>query len=102
VHTTFLLTFISDVKLREVIHRSTNKAEEYHNFEDWITFASRGIIRERAYAEQEKRILGLPLIISRQRHITLVCHAQSPHPKQPKRHAHTVQQQNQSHYREQR
>ena len=56
VRTAFLLTFISDVKLREVIHRSTNKAEEYHNFEDWITFASGGIIRERAYAEQEKRI----------------------------------------------
>ena len=56
VRTTFLLTFISDVKLREVIHRSTNKAEEYHNFEDWITFASGGIIRERACTEQEKRI----------------------------------------------
>jgi TnpA family transposase len=56
IRTAFLLTFISDVKLREVIHRSTNKTEEYHNFEDWITFASGGVIRERAYAEQEKRI----------------------------------------------
>ena len=26
--TAILLTFISDVKLREVIHRSTNKVEE--------------------------------------------------------------------------
>ncbi len=56
VRTVFLLRFISDVKLREVIHRSTNKVEQYHNFEDWITFASRGIIYERAYVEQEKRI----------------------------------------------
>jgi TnpA family transposase len=56
VRTAFLLRFISDVKLREVIHRSTNKVEQYHNFEDWITFASRGAIYERAYVEQEKRI----------------------------------------------
>jgi TnpA family transposase len=56
VRTAFILRFISDVKLREVIHRSTNKVEQYHNFEDWITFASRGAIYERAYVEQEKRI----------------------------------------------
>lgn len=56
VRTTFLLKFISDVKLREVIHRSTNKVEQYHAFEDWITFASAGTIYERAYVEQEKRI----------------------------------------------
>src|SRR2546421_3493971 len=36
--------------------RSTNKVEQYNAFEDWITFASAGIIYERAYAEQEKRI----------------------------------------------
>jgi TnpA family transposase len=56
VRTTFLLTFISDVKLREIIHRSTNKVEQYNAFEDWITFASAGTIYERAYVEQEKRI----------------------------------------------
>lgn len=54
--TVFLLKFISDVGLREVIHRSTNKAEEYHNLEDWITFAFRGIIFDNVYEEQEKRI----------------------------------------------
>jgi TnpA family transposase len=54
--TIFLLTFISDVKLREVIHRSTNKVEEYHNFEDWITFALRGVIADNVYEEQEKQI----------------------------------------------
>jgi TnpA family transposase len=56
IRTAFLLTFISDVKLREVIHRSTNKVEQYNSFEDWITFASAGTIYERAYVEQEKRI----------------------------------------------
>ncbi len=54
--TIFLLKFISDVKLREVIHRSTNKAEQYHAFEDWITFAFRGAIFDNVYEEQEKRI----------------------------------------------
>jgi TnpA family transposase len=54
--TIFLLTFISDVKLREVIHRSTNKVEEYHNFEDWITFALRGVITDNVFEEQEKQI----------------------------------------------
>jgi TnpA family transposase len=56
VRTAFLLTFISDVKLREVIHRSTNKVEQYNAFEDWIAFASGGTIYENAYEEQEKRI----------------------------------------------
>jgi TnpA family transposase len=54
--TIFLLTFISDVKLREVIHRSTNKVEEYNNFEDWITFALRGVITDNVFEEQEKQI----------------------------------------------
>lgn len=60
--TTFLLKFISDVKLREIIHRSTNKTEQYHNFEDWITFASRGTMLENVYEEQEKIIKYTGLI----------------------------------------
>ncbi len=60
--TTFLLKFISDVKLREIIHRSTNKTEQYHNFEDWITFAFRGAILENVYEEQEKMIKYTGLI----------------------------------------
>src|SRR5690242_1952341 len=52
MRTCFLLTFISDEKLREVIHRSTNKVEQYNAFEDWITFAgAAGTIYERAYIE---------------------------------------------------
>jgi TnpA family transposase len=60
--TIFLLKFLSDVRLREVIHRSTNKAEEYHSLEDWITFAFRGIIFDNVYEEQEKRIKYTALI----------------------------------------
>ena len=60
--TVFLLKFLSDVSLREVIHRSTNKAEEYHSLEDWITFAFRGVIFDNVYEEQEKRIKYTGLI----------------------------------------
>lgn len=54
--TIFLLKFISDVKLREIIHRSTNKTEQYNNFEDWIMFASGNALLDRVYEEVEKRV----------------------------------------------
>jgi TnpA family transposase len=54
--TIFLLKFISDVKLREIIHRSTNKTEQYNNFEDWITFAAGNALLDRTYEEVEKRV----------------------------------------------
>ena len=54
--TIFLLKFISDVKLREIIHRSTNKTEQYNNFEDWIMFAYRNALLDRVYEEVEKRV----------------------------------------------
>jgi TnpA family transposase len=54
--TIFLLKFISDVKLREIIHRSTNKTEQYHNFEDWIVFAYGNALLERGSEEVEKRV----------------------------------------------
>jgi TnpA family transposase len=62
VRTMFLLTFISDVKLREIIHRSTNKVEQYNNFEDWITFALTRAMTDNVYIEQEKRIKYTDLI----------------------------------------
>ncbi len=33
-----------------------HKVEQYHNSEDWITFASVGTIYENAYEELEKRV----------------------------------------------
>ncbi len=56
VRTVFLLTFISDVKLREIIHRATNKVEQYNAFEDWVCFARGGTIYENIYEEQEKHV----------------------------------------------
>jgi hypothetical protein len=50
------LSVISDVKLREIIHRSTNKTEQYNNFEDWIMFAAGNALLDRTFAEVEKRV----------------------------------------------
>ena len=54
--TVFLLTLISDVKLREVIHRVTNKVEQYNALEDWVRFAGGGTMYAHAFEEQEKLV----------------------------------------------
>lgn len=54
--TVFLLTVISDVKLREVIHRTTNKVEQYNALEDWVRFAKGGVMYEHLFEDQEKQV----------------------------------------------
>jgi len=54
--TVFLLTVIADVKLREVIHRVTNKVEQYNALEDWVRFAGGGKMYAQAFEEQEKLV----------------------------------------------
>lgn len=54
--TVFLLTLIADVNLREVIHRVTNKVEQYNALEDWVRFAGGGILYAQAFEEQEKLV----------------------------------------------
>jgi hypothetical protein len=44
------------VKLREIVHRTTNKMEQYNAFEDWVRFGRGGTIYERAYEAQEKQL----------------------------------------------
>ncbi|GHO51391.1 Tn3 family transposase [Ktedonospora formicarum] len=62
--TVFLLTLISDVKLREVIHRATNKVEQYNALEDWVRFAEGGTMYARAFEEQEKLVKYTGLLTS--------------------------------------
>jgi hypothetical protein len=64
VRTAFLLTMISDVKLREVIHRATNKMEQYIALEDWVRFARGGVMYEHAFEEQEKQVKYTGLLTS--------------------------------------
>jgi TnpA family transposase len=54
--TVFLLTVISDGKLREVIHRTTNKVEQYNALEDGVRFARGGIMYEHLFEDQEKQV----------------------------------------------
>jgi hypothetical protein len=56
IRTVFLLKLLSDVKLREIVHRTTNKMEQYNAFEDWVRFGRGGTIYERAYEAQEKQL----------------------------------------------
>ena len=40
IRTNFLLDYISDIDLRQMITATTNKIESYHKLEDWIRFGS--------------------------------------------------------------
>jgi TnpA family transposase len=64
VRTLFLLTMISDVRLREVIHRATNKVEQFNALEDWVRFAKGGVMYEHAFDEQEKQVKYTGLLTS--------------------------------------
>lgn len=56
VRTQFLLEYISDIELRETIHASTCKSEEFDDFIQWVFFFNRGEIQENLRAEQDKMI----------------------------------------------
>lgn len=56
MRTIFLLGYISDVEMREMIHAATCKSEEYNNFMQWVFFYNNGIIRENQLNEQDKII----------------------------------------------
>ncbi|MVF14919.1 Tn3 family transposase [Ketobacter sp. MCCC 1A13808] len=55
VRTQFLLEYISNIELRETIHASTCKSEEFNEFIQWVFFFNHGEIQENLRAEQEKR-----------------------------------------------
>jgi TnpA family transposase len=55
VRTTFLLDYVHDVALREIIFAATNKSEEFNQFTDWVAFASK-VIPENLRHEQSKII----------------------------------------------
>ncbi|GHO81521.1 hypothetical protein KSD_92920 [Ktedonobacter sp. SOSP1-85] len=43
-------------KLREVIHSTTNKVEQFNAFSKWLFFGGEGRIGDNTPKEQEKRI----------------------------------------------
>jgi TnpA family transposase len=56
IRTLFLLDYISNPKLREVITASTNKVESYNAFTDWIAFGARVLVASNDPDEMEKAI----------------------------------------------
>lgn len=56
VRTAFLLSYISDMELREQITATTNKVEAYNGFSKWLFFGGEGVIADNDPEEQEKVI----------------------------------------------
>ena len=56
IRTQFLLEYLSNPQLREVITASTNKVESYNALSDWIRFGSRVIVASNDPNEMEKAI----------------------------------------------
>lgn len=56
VRTVFLLHFLSDEELRRTINATTNIAEIWNEFVQWVAFGGEGIIRQNNREEQRKII----------------------------------------------
>jgi len=56
VRTIFLLEYISDVELRQMIQAATNKSEAFNKFVQWVCFGGEGVIAENVRDEQRKFI----------------------------------------------
>ncbi len=56
VRTAFLLTYLSDLELRDRITATTNKVEAYNGFAKWLFFDGEGVIADNDPEEQEKLI----------------------------------------------
>ena len=56
IRTQFLLEYISDVELREVITETTNKMESYNGLSEWASFGSMTLVASNDEDEMEKAI----------------------------------------------
>ena len=64
IRTLFLLEYVSNAKLREIITASTNKVEAFNALSDWIRFGSRVIVASNNPDEIEKAIKYNALIVN--------------------------------------
>jgi TnpA family transposase len=56
VRTVFLLQYISEADLRQMIQAATCKSEEFNGFVQWVLFGGDGVIAENLRHEQRKII----------------------------------------------
>ncbi len=62
IRTVFLLQYISDAKLREIIHQTTNKVEQFNAFSKWLSFGNDGKIKALTAEESEKQMKYIDLL----------------------------------------
>jgi TnpA family transposase len=79
IRTIFLLEYLCDKNLRQIITDTTNKVESYHTLEDWIRFGSRFLVASNDPDEMEKAIKYNDLIancimLQNVIDITNICH----------------------------
>jgi len=56
IRTQFLLEYISDVEVREIITDTTNKVESYNRLSEWTSFGSLDLVASNDEDEMEKAI----------------------------------------------
>lgn len=56
VRTVFLLQYIAEAEIREMIQAATCKSEEFNDFLQWVMFGNDGLIAENVRHEQQKII----------------------------------------------
>lgn len=56
IRTKFLLEYISNVELREIITATTNKVEQYNQLSDWTSFGSLELVASNDEDEMEKAV----------------------------------------------
>lgn len=56
IRTQFLLEYISNVEVREIITDTTNKVESYNSLSEWCTFGSEDLVASNDEKEMEKAI----------------------------------------------
>ncbi len=62
IRTIFLLQYISDAKLREIIQQTINKMEQFNAFSKWLSFGNDGKINALTAEESEKHIKYVDLL----------------------------------------
>ena len=56
VRTIFLLRYVADAELRQVVHAATTKSERFNRFVQWVAFGGNSVIAENVRDEQRKFI----------------------------------------------
>lgn len=79
IRTQFLLKYISDKELRQIITATTNKVESYNGLSDWVRFASKYLVATNNPDEMEKSIkynnlITNAIILQNIIDITDICH----------------------------